>query len=562
MGLGVLDDSVLEHVPGTVNILDDINKPVPTNESHLKHDKTGTIILVPQPSDDPNDPLNWPLWKRDLILFLLSMVAILATTLSPILAADTLSISLYMELSFTKVALLTGWHLFGVGIAGFLFVASARVWGKRHLFLLGNLLMIVTTAWGGASNKNYNSELAARVFQGVALAPFEALVNATVGDLYFVHERGKRMAISNLATYGGSFLTPVFVGKIAHTLGWQWSFYLLTIFSGATFPLVFFCIPETAYRRASYLNTDITADEQAPHETAQTKNEDEPSNGEGSSASIDKEATDEEKAVADSNGSDSNIPQRDSFSKRLRPFNGRKTDESFFKLVVRPFPLFFQPAIFWACLTQASLIGWTVLIGVVLAAIFMGPPLWFDEVKTGYMYTGAFIGAILGFLLSGAMADWTYKIMVKRNHGIYEPEFRIVLVIPQLILGVAGVFGFGITCNDPEKYGWFWPDFFFALVVAGMVIGAVASALYVTDAYREQSIEIFTCLLIFKNMLCFGLTFSAYNWILESGILTPFYWMGGIQAFVCLLSIPMYIFGKKNRSFFHRHDILRILKLK
>jgi hypothetical protein len=24
---------------------------------HLKYDKTGTILLVPQPSDDPNDPL-------------------------------------------------------------------------------------------------------------------------------------------------------------------------------------------------------------------------------------------------------------------------------------------------------------------------------------------------------------------------------------------------------------------------------------------------------------------------------------------------------------------------
>jgi len=26
-------------------------------EAGLKYDKTGTILLVPQPSDDPNDPL-------------------------------------------------------------------------------------------------------------------------------------------------------------------------------------------------------------------------------------------------------------------------------------------------------------------------------------------------------------------------------------------------------------------------------------------------------------------------------------------------------------------------
>ena len=51
-----------------------------------------------------------------------------------------------------------------------------------------------TMLWGGASGHNYRSLLWARIFQGIGLAPFEALVNASVGDLYFVHESGKRMA--------------------------------------------------------------------------------------------------------------------------------------------------------------------------------------------------------------------------------------------------------------------------------------------------------------------------------------------------------------------------------
>jgi len=58
------------------------------------------------------------------------------------------------------------------------------------------------------------------------------------------------------------------------------------------------------------------------------------------------------------------------------------------------------------------------------------------------------------------------------------------LVIPQLILGCAGLYGFGITAQNTERYGWFLPDFFFALEVAGMVVGAVASSLYIVDAHR------------------------------------------------------------------------------
>lgn len=31
---------------------------------------------------------------------------------------------------------------------------------------------------------------------------------------------------------------------------------------------------------------------------------------------------------------------------------------------------------------------------------------------------------------------------------------------------------------------------------------------------------------------------------------------------VCLLSIPMYVFGKYSRNYFAKHDILRMLRLK
>jgi MFS family permease len=116
------------------------------------------------------------------------VVSIFATSLGPILAANTLTLSIVFVVKFTKIAVLTGYFLLGVGIAGILCVPSARIWGKRHLFLLGTIVLIFSSAWGGAS-KSYSSLLWARIFQGVGTAPFEALVNAAVGDLYYVHVR-------------------------------------------------------------------------------------------------------------------------------------------------------------------------------------------------------------------------------------------------------------------------------------------------------------------------------------------------------------------------------------
>lgn len=389
------------------------------------------------------------------------------------------------------MALATGYHLLGVGLAGFLFVASARVWGKRHLYLLGTVIIIVSSAWGGATKQNYKSLLWARIFQGIGLAPFEALVNASVGDLYFVHERGTRMALSNLALFGGAFFTPVLTGKITHTIGWSWSFYFIAIFCGAMLPLLLFFCPETAFWRDDSLNTDIKAQGSNRHSAlvdAQNSNDDYPLQDQSPQyspeSSIPVSLEKHPRQISGDHRSRREF-KKATFAQTLLPFSGRKTNESFFKLVLRPLPLFLHPAILWACLIQGTLIGWTVMIGVVLAAIFLGPPLWFDEVQTGYMYTGPFIGAVLGFLLAGLLADWSARVLTRRNNGVFEPEMRIVLVLAQLVFGCAGLYGFGITAHDVNRYGWFWPDFFYALEVMGMVLGAVASALYIVDAHRK-----------------------------------------------------------------------------
>ncbi|KGO51858.1 Major facilitator superfamily domain, general substrate transporter [Penicillium expansum] len=546
MGLGVLEDTKLANVPGTSDIYEqnsDANDQTP-GISGLKCDCSGKqpIILVPQPSNDPNDPLNWPLWRRDMILAILSFVTILCTTLSSILAANTVTIADYEEITFTAAALLTGYHLCGVGVAGILIVPTARVWGKRHLFLIGHVLMIISCIWAG----------------GVALAPFEALVNACVGDLYFVHERGKRMAVSNVALFGAAFLTPVVVGKITKSMGWQWSFYFVAIFLGASLPLMFFFVPETAFRRSDYLNTDFKR-----------------SSGHGESmeshVSLSGASTDDTKELRsgsnDLNGSSKaeaaiTVPEKHSFAQSLKLFDGRKTDESFFKLLLRPFPLFFHPGIFWACLIQGVVIGWAVFVGVVLAIVFLGPPMWFEEDKTGYLYTGAFIGSVVGLILSGLLSDSINKLMIRLNHGKYEPEFRILLVIPQLIFCGIGLYGLGWTADNVMHYGWLLPDVFFAFLIVGMVMGAVAASLYVVDAHREIAIEAFTCMLVFKNMFSFVLTFFAYKWFAHGGIKHTMIIIGSIQVGICLLSIPMYVFGKWNRSFFARHDILEMLHLR
>jgi len=75
------------------------------------------------------------------------------------------------------------------------------------------------------------------------------------------------------------------------------------------------------------------------------------------------------------------------------------------------------------------------------------------------------------------------------------------------------------------------------------------------------AVEAFTCLLVFKNLFSFVLTYYAYDWLVQTGVRKTFIIISSVQVAVCLLSIPMYVFGKRSRSFFYRHDILKMAHL-
>ncbi|KAJ6780585.1 hypothetical protein PWT90_04068 [Aphanocladium album] len=566
MGLGVLEPKNNEKVPGTTRYYDDPDRPRMAGE-HDAHLKTtvGGLILTPQPSDDPNDPLNWSIRRRDLITFLLCWAGILATSLGSILAANTFILIGTIALTITDAVVLTGYVLAGAGGAVIFFVPSARVYGKRHLFLLGLIIVVATSAWAGSvpleadtpedAKRHFRSMAGARAIQGVGLAPFESLLNAAIGDMYFVHERGVRMAFANMAVFGSAFFTPIVVGKITESLGLGWTFYFVAIFSAATLPAIFMFCPETAYRREARFNTDIYTEEDALQPPSS-----------GSSQTNEKELPSGFRLLPTNKAQpcgDANTPKK-TWIQSMSLFDGRKTYDPYLTLLLRPFPLLINPAFIWACLIQGTMIAWTIFMGALVASIFKGPPLFWETAMSGYGYTGAFVGALLGFVLCGLLADFSVRLMTGYNNGVYEPEFRILLIIPMLIASGIGLFGFALTVTDvaPRKVDVIVPLVFFGFEVAGMIIGAVASSLYIVDAYRDLAIEGFTLTILFKNFFSFVVTYYALDWLIAGGIRRVLVIISIVQIVVCLLSIPMYVFGKRNRAFFHRHDPIAMCRLK
>lgn len=55
---------------------------------------------------------------------------------------------------------------------------------------------------------------------------------AVIGDIYYVHERGTRVAALTIAISGIANLPALLSGLITDQLGWRWNFWMLAIFLG------------------------------------------------------------------------------------------------------------------------------------------------------------------------------------------------------------------------------------------------------------------------------------------------------------------------------------------
>ncbi|KEF61050.1 uncharacterized protein A1O9_02615 [Exophiala aquamarina CBS 119918] len=542
MGLGVLEDSKLDHVPGTVLLNDEAAHSEAITQG-LKHGKgrDGNIVLSPQPSEDPNDPLNWPLWKKEVAIAILCFGAMLnAGTNGPFLNASYFSMSLQLNTSINTVVLASGYNLLAAGCIGPFVSAFSRKYGKRPVYLVSTLFDIIGTAVGQAKI-DYKYLLAARIIQGFSTSAFESLIVASVGDMYFVHERGLRIAVINFILNSASSLASIICGQVFQSLGWLWLFHMFQIFLVFQFVLMFLFCPESTYIRDARYDTDVVANEKLDElvviEQEHKAQEGEP--GQGSHQV--------------------NIPRKKTFVQELAVWTGVYSGDSIFKFLLGPFLTLLNPAACYAIIASGLLTSWYVGSAIILAGIFSGPPWNFDAAQIGYVGAGPFVGGLIGSLVCGFFGDSVIKIMTRRNKGVYEPEFRLVFMIPACFACGLGMFLFGYTLETGAAAE--LCAFLQGVMMVGVLIGVFATLSYGLDSFRSQSSEIFVMNMLFKNFMFYGLSNFANPWVASKGPEQIMFVFGGTSIFLSLLAIPVYMYGKRLRSWWTRHDLFVLLKM-
>ena len=429
-----------------------------------------------------------------------------------------------------------------IAIGSLFWNVMAVKYGKRPVYLITSVGLVVTCFWAAAA-KSFGNFVAARIVQGFCMSPMEALIPASIADIWFVHERGYRTAVFNLGVLGGINLATPIAGAILQNSSWR---VVMNAMGGAfilQLILTFFFMPESAFKRTGTLNIDT-----GKHAVEGDKMIDSHHMENEKSASA--SATAQQPAV-----SSSPVEPKMSFMQEMKPWSGYVNHISIVSTTVRPFFLLASPAVAWATLLFTTCISWLVGISLTLSQIFSAPPYNFSVRSVGATNLSSFVASVLGTMVAGPLIDGIVKRMSKRNKGIFEPEFRLPVMVTYLLFTATGFFGWGQAAYAQEP----WPIavvLCLGIINFGIQLGTTGVVAYVVDCHREQAGEAFAVMNFIKNMFAFGMTFYINDWI-ATGIRDCFFTIGGITVFCTLITIPMYIWGKRARSWVARHDIAK-----
>ena len=221
----------------------------PLTQVEVKLSRHG-LPLVPQPSDDAFDPLNWPTTQKILLLIVLCIWAFMGTFNLISVAPAFFPISKELDVSLTAATYLVGAPLLAYGVASLVWVAVGNRFGVRLVFVGASLIGGLLCIWA-AKSTTFASLAAARTLSTAFMAAPETLAPQVIADVFFLGDRAKCMATYVLFLTSGFTAGSVIGATITANLGWRWIEWVLVILCLSTCLLLFLLFPETQYSRTS-----------------------------------------------------------------------------------------------------------------------------------------------------------------------------------------------------------------------------------------------------------------------------------------------------------------------
>lgn len=404
-----------------------------------------------------------------------------------------------------------------MGIGNLLSMPLALAIGRRPVFLVTLLLLIVTGVWCMQS-QSLSSHIAGRNLMSLAAGQSEALSPLMIQDIHFLHERGRKIGwfvfLQNMAA-GGFFVASTYM---VSAWGWRWWYGFFAILNAAAFLISIVFVSETDFKRSA-VTDDPTTSKTTGNETRTAY---------GNVIDIERygERTwkDDLKFI--------------SFKPHWRDV------ATCYKHILQGL---FTPQIFWLLLLNGAFLGVYIFQSSTFSTILLSPPFSFAFNSLGYVQAGQILVCIIFLPLLGYGSDFAIRTLSRRNNGKYYPEYRLtVMAIPTIVGLICGII-YGQAAAFPHKWNASavyvsYNASFFAFLGANIV-----GITYAVDSFPSRAAPYLVIICTGRGFISFGLSYATLPAVATLGYDMTMVVEICICGALAAIALPMYFCGPRLR---------------
>ncbi|KAK5133559.1 hypothetical protein LTR08_007598 [Meristemomyces frigidus] len=526
--------------------------------------KGGSHVLVPQPSADPHDPLNWsPFWKACAIAAATSVS--FAEGLGPLALAPMFGDYIVaFDSNINDVVKFTGIAILILGFSNFIWVPLSTSFGRRPVYIFSLLICFGSSIWR-ARAMTYNSFMGACILNGIGAGPAESIQPAVIADIFFLHDRGFWNTVYWVFYMGSLMVGPIISGTMALHVGWRNFWWFNTALIALSLLMVIFMFPETKWHR-------MHPDEFANQARANEKG----SPAESTEKVQDMHATEDPEKLG---GHIAQVPTHGTMpdltvqlTAERDPFLGRGTpSKSQWGLYTAsanpmksvlidlwvPWKLFTFPIVEFAAFVTSWSCSSFLTLNLTQSTSFAYPPYNYNSQSIGFFNFAILVGAMIGLATAGPFSDWVSARATKRNRGIREPEMRLPAMIPYVLIMILG--NFIVAFGYQNKWSW-KVIVIIGYTCAGIQVAALPALVttYAVDSYKPVAGSVMVAITVNKNVWGYGFSEFITPWVMKSGFVPPIMTNMCLITLWCSFGFVFYYYGKTFRRWSKNDSVHRM----
>ncbi|KAI2781646.1 putative florfenicol exporter [Daldinia loculata] len=450
--------------------------------------------------DDPNDPYNWPEWRKVSIGIIFSVGQLVTLMSASIMAAALGSISHDLNIDASTSQITLSIYFLGLGIGPFFIAALAEMNGRKKIWIVGNAWYILWNALCPVG-KSTGLMITGRFLAVTGAGAGIILTGPVMADMYHAKDRGKSLAIASFLPYLGPALGPIVGGVVVQLVYWPWLFWIVSIFDAFITILGVFIIKESytpvLLRRKAVARSESVVPALSPQQWAFWK---------------------------------------DLFS-RLAIYLRRPL-----RLLIR------RPIIQVISLVLALNFGIYTLMLSIFATLWID---WYGQsALIGSLHYLSFsIGFCMTAQIGARIMDIIYRRLRDRpkNKGEDRPEFRVPYMLPGVLFIPVGLFWYGWAAE--YRIYWVMVDIGAIIFTCGSSIIAQALLAYTLDMFGELGASANAATRFLSNIL--GFVFPIFAPQLYDSL--GYGWGNSLLAFIFValgLPVPLllWVWGERLRA--------------